>query len=262
MLPDDDLELALRLARRAAAIRRARFGRPADVRTKSDGTRVGDADIEIEEALIAALRAERPGDAILSEEAGGAGPETSTRRWIIDPIDGTEAYLAGRDAWGTHIALEAGGELRLAVITRPTCDRMWWAVRGAGTYIAPIDDRAAPLVRLNVAAGRSDAPVRFGGLVEENSPIIAVLAARGAWIDERVSIIGALLEGRIDAIVDDAGKAWDQAPAVLLVQEAGGCFSDFEGAERFDRGKGLYCAPWLLDDLLAVLTPYFTAGTG
>src|SRR5690554_1460681 len=104
-----DIELAHRLADEAARIALGYVGREVAHVAKSDGTPVSAVDVAVEAALVATLTRERPADAVLSEERGGAA-RGDGRRWIIDPIDGTEPFLADEPWWGTHVALEHGGE--------------------------------------------------------------------------------------------------------------------------------------------------------
>lgn len=95
-----DLELAHRLVDEAARIALGYFGRAVEHREKSDGTPVSAADLAVENALVETITRERPGDAVLSEERGGAA-RGDGRRWIIDPIDGTEPFLA-HERWWAH----------------------------------------------------------------------------------------------------------------------------------------------------------------
>ncbi|MEP6981936.1 MAG: inositol monophosphatase family protein, partial [Nakamurella sp.] len=102
----DDLALALRLADAADAISMNRF-QAADLRVdaKPDLTPVSDADTAVERALRAIITAERPDDVVVGEEYGGELSDTSGRRWVIDPIDGTKNYVRGVPVWATLIAL-------------------------------------------------------------------------------------------------------------------------------------------------------------
>lgn len=102
---------------------------------KQDGSLVSDVDLEVERAMRAILGAERPNDGVLGEE-GGPRKGRGDRMWILDPIDGTAEYLVGGRAWGTHVALEVAGRLAIAVLSRPTEGRFWWAVRGSGSYVS------------------------------------------------------------------------------------------------------------------------------
>src|SRR3984885_13991741 len=109
-----DLDLALELAGVADAITMARF-RAEDlvVETKPDLTPVSEADRAVEQAMREHLASRRPHDTVFGEEYGGAEDTagTETRRWIVDPIDGTKGYVRGMPVWGTLLALEDGGEM-------------------------------------------------------------------------------------------------------------------------------------------------------
>src|SRR4249920_1155217 len=120
-----DLELALALADAADAISLSRF-RASDLRveTKPDLTPVTEADTAVEAAIRARLAADRPDDGLLGEEFGTVAG--GSRRWIVDPIDGTRNYSRGIPVWATLIALEEDGELRLGVVSAPALGRRWW----------------------------------------------------------------------------------------------------------------------------------------
>src|SRR5918997_4018175 len=121
----DDLALALSLVDEADAIALPAFDRGVAVSAKADGTPVTEADRAVERALRERLAAERPGDGVLGEELGEAGG--GERRWVLDPLDGTEWFARGIPVWGTLIALERDGEPLVAVISAPALKRRWWA---------------------------------------------------------------------------------------------------------------------------------------
>ncbi len=130
----DDLKLALELADAADAITLERF-RAADlaVETKPDMTPVTEADRAAERAIRDGLARFRPGDAVVGEEYGGSGTSGGpSRRWIIDPIDGTKGYVRGIPVWATLLALEDQGSLTVGVVSAPALHRRWWAARGGG----------------------------------------------------------------------------------------------------------------------------------
>jgi histidinol-phosphatase len=228
--PGSDLNLAHRLADAADRVTMAHFRRPTVSTIKADGSPVSTADLAVERALLAILVDARPHDGVVTEETparpGGA------RRWIIDPIDGTAGFLAGRRDWGTNIALEVDGALTVAVLTRPTESRRWWAVRGRGAYA---DGR-----RVTVSTTLSLAAARIAGLVRPGSALADAVAAVATWIGDEICPVGALLDGRLDAVVDDNGEIWDHAPGALLVTEAGGVFRDAAGGTRIDVPGCLY----------------------
>jgi len=230
-----DLELALRLSAYADDRSLAAAGAVRHWR-KADRSLVTEADLAIERAMIARLAFERPADGILAEESG-AIEGTSGRDWILDPIDGTADFVAGGSCYGTHIALSDRGRVLVAVITRPRARRRWWAAAGQRAWT----NTSAPGNRpLHVSAVAQLHRARVGGLLETGSPVRNLLGARATWVDDKLSVVAALIEGRIDAVVDDAGDPWDIAPATLLVMEAGGRFTDPSGGQRLDLGGAIY----------------------
>jgi histidinol-phosphatase len=241
-----DLVFALTLADQATAA--ALAADPLGVRHKADGSPVTDLDVAIERSIVAALAAERPGDGVVGEECG-TRPGRTGRQWILDPIDGTANLLAGRPDWGTHIALSEHGRVTVAVLTRPAVRRRWWAAAGHGAWT---DSTAGPR-RLRVSTTAELDRARVGGLVEPGSAHREALRGRVTWVEEEVSVVAAFLEGRVDAVVDDAGDPWDLAPVTLLATEAGGRFTDLAGGTRIDRGGALYSNGPLHDELSRLL---------
>ncbi|MFD3759342.1 inositol monophosphatase family protein [Streptomyces sp. NPDC058622] len=240
---DSDIRLAHRLVDLADAIALRHFRNGPRSHRKADGSPVSEADLAVEKALLEVLAAERPGDSVLSEESGrtpaASGHAGTARRWILDPIDGTIPFLAGERAWGTHVALEVDGALRAVVLSRPTERRRWWARSGSGTYASAGAEPLSAGRRLRMpddtVALRS---ARVGGFLFPDSPAARVQTGT-TWVDAPVCLIGDLLEGRVDAAVDEGGHVWDRAPAALLVREAGGDVDDLAGGHRLD-------GPWLV----------------
>jgi histidinol-phosphatase len=239
-----DLVLALELADAADAISVTRFrAGDLDVRTKPDATPVTEADLAVEAAIREALARARPGDAILGEEHGVAG--TATRRWIVDPIDGTRNYTRGIPVWATLIALEEAGEIVLGVVSAPALGRRWYAERGGGAWAG--DDR----VRVSSVHTIEDAVLTFA--LEQPVPALAGRAwhARGYgdfWGHMLVA------EGAVDGAIDAVGvKPWDLAPLQVIVEEAGGVFTDFHGERRIDTGTAVSSNGHLHAELLAAV---------
>ena len=237
-----DLELALRLADQADAITLPRF-RALDlvVQTKPDRSPVTEADLAVEAELRAVLGSERPDDAVLGEEEGerGSGP----RRWIVDPIDGTRNYLRGIPVWATLVALEEGGVVTTGVVSAPALGRRWWAGRGAGAFADGEPIRVSDVLRVE------DAAVSFG--LDRPLPPLADRAwhVRGFgdfWAHMLVA------EGALDGAIDAVGVSlWDLAAVQVIVEEAGGRFSDFAGASRADGGSAVSSNGLLHEELLA-----------
>ena len=235
-----DLALALAFADAADAISLGRF-RASDllVETKPDRTPVTEADRAVEEAIRERLAVERPGDGMLGEEFGVTGG--GSRRWIVDPIDGTRNYSRGIPIWATLIALEEDGAIQLGVVSAPALGRRWWAERGAGAFV-----NGDPIHVSRVAAVE-DAVLCFS--LERPLPGIA----HRCWHPRAYGDFWAhmlVAEGAVDGAIDAIGvKVWDLAALQPIVEEAGGRFSDQDGIARVD-GLSAISSNGLLHDAL------------
>jgi histidinol-phosphatase len=237
-----DLELAFRLADVADEIAMGRFrARDLVVETKPDRTPVTEADRAVEAELRNILHEERRRDAVVGEEGGESG--SGRRRWLIDPIDGTRNYSRGVPVWATLIALEEDGRVVLGVVSAPALHRRWWAERGGGAHAG--GDR----VHVSGVRRPEDAVLSFA--LEQPLPSLAARAwhARGYgdfWSHMLVA------EGAIDGAIDAIGvSVWDLAAVQVIVEEAGGTFTDFAGEARIDGGSAIssngHLHPALLD---------------
>jgi histidinol-phosphatase len=243
-----DLAFALELADLADSISLPRF-RAHDlvVDTKADLTPVTDADRAVEEALRDRIAAERPKDGVLGEEFGGGG--SSGDRWIIDPIDGTKNYSRGIPIYATLIALERDFELTVGVVSAPALGRRWWAARGEGAY--------GNATRLWVSAVErlEEAVVSFttGSLRRKDG----LELVQRAWHARTFSDFwGHMLvaEGSVDVALDPLVNLWDLAAVKVIVEEAGGRFTDFRGASRPDGGSGVSSNGLLHDLVVGILS--------
>lgn len=239
-----DLALALRLADAADAISLPYFRSGLPIETKPDLTPVTEADRAVETELRRLLAAERPEDAVLGEEHGATagGP----RRWILDPIDGTRNYARGIPVWATLVALEEPSNMRLGVVSAPALGRRWWAERGAGAF--------ANGERMSVS---TVARVEDAVLCLPLDTRLSEIATR-AWHARGLGDFwGHMLvaEGAVDGTVDGAIglSEWDLAAIQVIVEEAGGRFSDASGAPRIDRGTAITSNGLLHEELLAAL---------
>jgi histidinol-phosphatase len=227
-----ELDLARRLGNVAAAAALPFFDGSYWREIKDDGSPVTEADFAVERAVLEVLARERPGDEILSEEGGRSASTGGSRRWLIDPIDGTEHFVAARPNWGTHIALEVDGDIVVGVITRPVEKRSRWAAAGHGAWRSTGH-------QLRVSSVAEILPARVGGYVRPESAWKADVARRARWVDSPSPILD-LIDGSLDAVLSEGGFEWDHAPAVVLVREAGGVFTDPQGGTRIDLRGGLY----------------------
>jgi histidinol-phosphatase len=234
-----DLELALTLADAADAVTMARFlNRGLRVETKPDRTPVTEADLAAEAAMLALLAAERPDDAILSEEAGASGD--SSRQWVLDPIDGTKQFLRGLPSWATLIALRETDETTVAVVSAPALGRRWWATLGAGAF----SDRGEQL-QVSGVGSLSDAVLLHAELSAWDSvggpqPLLAL--ARECWQSRGYGdfwIHCLVAEGAGDIAAEPGPSLWDLAAPALIVEEAGGQFTSLDGKQGPNNGSAL-----------------------
>ena len=250
---DSDLAFALTLADTADAITMRHFRSPElEVETKSDLTPVSVADRAAEEALRAAIERERPGEAVVGEEFGAEG--VGDARWILDPIDGTKHYVRGIPLWATLIALEREGSIVAAVASAPALETRWWASRGEGAFANHQPIRVSSVAMLEEASFSHAGVHSFDkrGL----GTALRALSER-AWMERAYGDFWQhmlVAEGRLDFAVEAAVNLWDLAAVQLIVEEAGGRFSDFGGAARPDGGNGLSSNGVLHDEVLAALS--------
>jgi histidinol-phosphatase len=251
----DDLELALELAEVADAITLERFNAvDLVVETKPDLTPVTEADRAVERALRERLSAVRPGDSVVGEEFGASTATSRQRRWIIDPIDGTKSYVRGIPIWATLLALQEGSEIVLGVVSAPALRRRWWASRGAGAFA---DDGRQ--LRVSAVSELGDAQLLWSGIEDWDAigRTDAVLAlARGCWRSRGVGDFWQYMlvaEGAAELALDPVVSVWDLAAPLVIVEEAGGRFSDLAGVRTADGGDAIASNGLLHDRALAVV---------
>lgn len=250
-----DLGLAIRLADAADAVTTARF-RASDLRveTKPDRTPVTEADLAAEAAMLEILKAERPDDAILSEEAGESGE--SSRRWILDPIDGTKQFLRGLPSWATLIALREGDETLVGVVSAPALGRRWWAVKGDGAFTD-----SGERIQVSAVSDLSDAMLMHAELsawqeVPCGPEGLEALAGR-CWQSRGYGdfwIHCLVAEGAADIAVEPGPSLWDLAAPALIVEEAGGRFSGLDGTSGPGNGSALATNGLLHDAVVELLS--------
>jgi histidinol-phosphatase len=158
------------------------------------------------------------------------------RIWIIDPVDGTHEFVAGNHDWGTNVALQVDGEITLGVVSRPLLGETWWAVRGGGAY----RENAAGITPLRVSMREQVSQCTVTGWPEdEASGFLDRLRAKFAWTPARMDVVPRLLIGEIQAVIGLRAGPWDFAPAVVLVEEAGGSFVDLNGGRSIYGGAAI-----------------------
>jgi histidinol-phosphatase len=245
-----DLALARRLAVIGSELALDYLKRGFQTEIKPDGSPVTDADVAVERALRELITRERPGDAILGEELGASG--ASNRCWVLDPIDGTKQFISGRPQWGTHVALEIDGRVAVGVITRPVRGESFWASRGAGAFQSELSASATgEQLRVSGQTDLKRARVTTWGRVTE--AVLKEVQERSQWVASDADAVLDVARGRLDAVIECGGKAWDHAPAVVIVEEAGGRYVDPDGGHRIDHAQAWYTNVGIHEPLLALL---------
>ena len=247
-----ELAFALELADLADTISGERF--LADdlvVETKPDLSPVTEADRAVEQALRKRIGEERPGHGVIGEEYGA--DRQGAARWILDPIDGTKNYLRGIPVFATLIAVERDGALTVGVVSAPALHRRWWAARGEGAFA---DGRP---IRVSRVADLADAVLCHGsiGAWDEHGLGDRFMAlARSCWRTRGFGDFWShmlVAEGVADVAAEPEVALWDLAALQVVVEEAGGRFTDLGGAARPDGGSAVTTNGLLHDRVLAAL---------
>jgi histidinol-phosphatase len=252
MTDDLALEIAVEAARAAGeiALRYYKAG-GMKVTMKADQTPVTQADREVEQAIIRILSRAFPEHGFLGEEFGTRGPEDV--RWIIDPIDGTKNFVRHIPVWATLIALEEHGHVTVGVIYNPVTGDLCTVRRGGGAFLNG--------ARLAVS---TTADLSASWLVHAG---LRILREGGHW-DGFVRLVDAterqrgfgdylgyqlVAEGKAEVYMESDLKPWDLAPCRLMIEEAGGRFTDFTGAPSIYSGTALATNGRVHDAALALL---------
>jgi histidinol-phosphatase len=196
---------------------------------KGDNSPVTIADREAETIFRKAILSEFPGDGFLGEEFGET-PSTTGYRWIVDPIDGTRSFVRGVPHWATLAALEYQGEAIAGVAYEPVIDRLWRALRSEGTFRGDKRVHVSNVERLDesvmfysslwwfMKANMQDA---FVELVQKTQ--------RQRGFGDYYGFL-LLAQGSGEFMIEHGVKEWDIAALKVIVEEAGGRFSDWDGS--------------------------------
>lgn len=223
----------------------------AHVETKPDRTPVTLADKMIEDRVRGFLAKAHPSAGFLGEETGASGP-SSALRFVLDPIDGTRAFVRGLDTWSVLLGLEADGVPALGIAYLPAARDLFVGVIGGGAYDAGRPCRVSRVARL------ADATITHGVVAQftENDlgallpKLAAATSCRGLSDFDGYR---QLLRGRVDAMIDPGVKPWDLCAAAVLVREAGGRMTSLAGEETIAGGSGLASNGLVHEELVSLL---------
>jgi myo-inositol-1(or 4)-monophosphatase len=253
--PEEIHEFVCDLARRAGELQLSRYEDPGKVREKAPKDIVTEVDLLCEDLMVSAIRDRYPEDAILSEEQGGEISSTG-RTWLLDPVDGTANYTRGNPLFCACVSTMEGDAVTHAAVAAPRIGDLYHAALGAGAY----RDSSEGRVPLRVSGTDSLEYAFFGAdlaFSRGESGVQRVLSAswqfralgsagvRGAW----------LAAGYLDVSIGTRNTAWDYAPTVLLVSEAGGKVTDLSGEPWTHASDGLVATNGRLHaEVLEILT--------
>ena len=266
----DLLSVAIDAAYLAGRRTLAYFNTRLPVEIKADHTPVTQADREAEQVIRTCIARTFPDHAILGEE-GGKTEGNPDYRWIIDPIDGTKNFVRGVPVWSTLVALSEGdpasdGEVVVGVVSAPALGRRWWAARGTGAWVAPAGIASAATGsassfeprRLTVSGVTSlaDASLSFSGVggwaergrlpqfLELTAAVWRTRAYGDFWSHMLVA------EGAVDVSAEPEVSLWDLAALAVIVEEAGGRFTDLDGVRGPAGGSAVATNAHLHDEVV------------
>jgi myo-inositol-1(or 4)-monophosphatase len=227
------LALAVDLARRAGALQRERYETALEIGTKSAPVDlVTEVDKACEALIVAALEKERPADAVLAEEGGGSDRDGATWRWIVDPLDGTTNYAHGYPRFCVSIGVERADERQVGVVYDPLMEELYHGVRGGGAF------RNGRRVRVSEETRLDRSLLATGFAYDRRESEIDNLNFFGAFLKRARALrrdgsaaldLAYVASGRLEGYWELKLQPWDVAAGALLVEEAGGRFTDFEG---------------------------------
>jgi histidinol-phosphatase len=225
----NELNAALDAARAAAEVIRGFYQRNVTVEVKADKTPVTEADVKSEEAIRDLLTKRFPTYGFYGEETGKSDMDAESV-WLVDPIDGTKSFVRECPFFSTQIALMRGGKFVLGVSMAPAYDELAWAELGRGAYlngkriqvgrVATLDAAIVSTGNLKTLAA-SPAWTRFGGLLGK----ISRIRGYGDFVHYHL-----LARGALDVVIESDVNILDIAALTVIVEEAGGRFTDLQGA--------------------------------
>lgn len=201
---------------------------------KADQSPVTIADKNAEQILRDEINRIYPGETILGEEQGLTGKGLT--RWIIDPIDGTKSFIAGVPLYATLLSYEVQGVPELGIAYFPALNEMVFAAKGMGCFLDgnPVGVTKRETTKGSILACGGPKSMLEYGRWEGFAQLSAEAMATRTWSDAYGHCLVAT--GRIDAMIDPVVSRWDLSAIRVIIEEAGGRFTDFKGGDPFDIG--------------------------
>lgn len=260
------LAFAVDAVHRAGRSTLAHFQAGVAVDVKEDRSPVTVADRQAERMIREAIESAYPGEAILGEEEGASPGATNSgapqridgdavvsdaanRRWVVDPIDGTKSFVSGVPMYATLLSWEVGGVAELGVCYFPALELMLWGERGAGAMAngRPCRVSSRPTVEGSVLCCGGHASMAKTGRMQPFLKLAERTMATRTWCDAYGHALVAM--GQVDAMIDPVIAHWDISAMSVIVEEAGGRFTNFDGVDGLF-GEALSSNGLLHDELV------------
>jgi histidinol phosphatase-like enzyme (inositol monophosphatase family) len=226
-MTEDDILLAQRLADAAGAAIRPLFRQRFEIESKADASPVTQADRAAEGAMRAILEIERPADGIFGEEYGRVR-DSAERIWVLDPIDGTRSFIAGRPIFGTLVALVEAGRPVLGVIDQPITHERWLGATGRPTTLNGRGARTRACAALRHAHVATTGPNYFEPDERTRFETVGAAARDTLWGGDCYNY-ALLASGHLDLVVEAGLQLYDFAALVPVVEGAGGAMRNWAG---------------------------------
>ena len=240
------IAFANRLADISGAVIRPYFRQRIDVAHKQGDHAfdpVTEADRGAERAIREMIARERPDDAVLGEEYGET-QGSSGARWVLDPVDGTRAFISGRHEWGSLIALEQGGQAVLGILDQPVLGERFIGVNGAAHLVQAgqstrLQTRACGELKAAILCATD--PSAYFEAAEQKAFARVASQVRMTRYGGDCYLFAALALGFVDLIIEAGLNAWDAAALIPIVEGAGGVITNWQGGSCAD-GKQILAA--------------------
>ena len=232
------------------------FRTELQVTVKPDGSFVTQADTAIESTIRAGLTERFPDHGIVGEEFGTADGGSSTTRWYLDPIDGTHNFMRRVPLFGTLLAVEHDGELQAGVVSAPAMGQRWWATRGGGAWTTGGGGGTTRRIQVSREGDLRAAQVLYRSVNDMHASRVSAgfdALLPGVWRERGFGDFwGYMLvsDGAAEAMMEQDLGPWDLAAPWIVVEEAGGRITDFDGRRSLAKGESLATNGLLHETLL------------
>jgi len=235
---DEALDVARSAVDAAARASLPHFRNGLHIEKKPDRSPVTQADKDSEAAILKVIQKAFAHHSILAEETGAHTGDPQWR-WIVDPLDGTRGFSRGGEFWGPLVALEHQGEIVVGAMALPALGVHYWAAAGMGAFrdgtrlkVSSVPELKDATLSLGQLPGLLSEPWRSGVL-----GLVAQVDSARAFGD--LASCAMLLDGRADVWLECGVQSWDLAPLKILVEEAGGTFTDRKGQPTVHSGDAV-----------------------